>query len=47
MPKSVLGILGPSAKLQAKELHFNIVNNLFELAKKITVIEKFQHEMNL
>jgi hypothetical protein len=38
MPKS---LLGPSSKSQAKELHFNVINNLFELAKKITVVEKF------
>jgi hypothetical protein len=32
---------GPSKKTQAKELHINIVHSLFELAKKITVVEKF------
>ena len=36
-----------SPKAQARELHFDIVNNLFELAKRITIVEKFQQEAGL
>jgi hypothetical protein len=34
-------------KAQARELHFDIVNNLFELAKRISIVEKFQQETGL
>lgn len=35
-------LIGPTRTKRAKELHFSIVNNLIELAYKISIIEKFQ-----
>jgi signal transduction histidine kinase len=40
MPGSVL--FGPSRTRLARELHRNIVHHLFELALKISIVEKFQ-----
>jgi hypothetical protein len=40
-------IFGQSAKKQARDLHYDIVKNLFELARKVTVIEKFQSDSSV
>ena len=39
MPSS---LFGNSQKKLAKELHYDIVKNLIELAKEISIVEKFQ-----
>ena len=39
MPSS---LFGPSQKKQAKEFHYDIVKNLVDLAREISIVEKFQ-----
>ena len=39
MPSS---LFGPSQKKQAKEFHYDIVKNLIDLAREISIVEKFQ-----
>ena len=37
-------IIGPSRSKQARELHREIVSYLFDLAYKISIVEKYQED---
>jgi hypothetical protein len=42
MPSSFLDIKNRTQKTHARDFNYSIVKNLFEMAREISIVEKFQ-----
>jgi hypothetical protein len=42
MPSSFLDIKNSTQKKHARDFHYSIVKNLFDMAREISIVEKFQ-----